>query len=184
MFPWIACYGSVEKKASLRPLIEMAGKDISHWFDASTKDLKKRVDQTSGLRIYVKQGFFGVPGPVPSGNWDTSIEPWWLSTTYRVGALSARTRYITIVNTLSKQSHTLEVASEETLDEICDRYGDICAHCRSYVFKRFGEVLDMAKTLEENGIEDDREELESCGLDPSEHIPIIHIYFDDDLSVA
>ncbi len=44
--------------------------------------------------------------------------------------------------------------------------------------------LDMSKTLEENGVADEVDELTRLGLDPSEFIPVVQIYFKDDLTVA
>ena len=42
----------------------------------------------------------------------------------------------------------------------------------------------MDKTLEENGIVDDDMELERLGLDEDGFTPVIHIYFNDDLTIA
>ncbi len=44
--------------------------------------------------------------------------------------------------------------------------------------------LDMSKTLHANGVADEEEELQKLGLDPSEFIPVVQIYFKDDLTVA
>lgn len=42
----------------------------------------------------------------------------------------------------------------------------------------------MAKTLEENGIIDESEELRELGIDFDDYIPAIHLYFNDDLTIA
>jgi hypothetical protein len=44
--------------------------------------------------------------------------------------------------------------------------------------------LEMQKTLEENGLKDESEELSALGIDEDEFMPILHIYFDDDLTFA
>lgn len=44
--------------------------------------------------------------------------------------------------------------------------------------------LDMEKTLADNGVPDDSEEIALLGLDPADHIPIIHLYFNDDLTIS
>jgi hypothetical protein len=44
--------------------------------------------------------------------------------------------------------------------------------------------LDMSKTLDENGVPDESAELSRLGLDAGEFIPVINIYFKDDLTVA
>jgi hypothetical protein len=41
----------------------------------------------------------------------------------------------------------------------------------------------MTLNLQENGIPDESEECLSLGIDPTEYIPIIHLYFDDDLTI-
>ena len=47
-----------------------------------------------------------------------------------------------------------------------------------------GKVLDMALTLEENGIVDESDELMELGMDVDEYTPAIHLYFNDDLTIA
>jgi len=42
----------------------------------------------------------------------------------------------------------------------------------------------MSKNLEENGIPDETEELLELGIDVDEYIPAIHLYFNDDLTIA
>lgn len=44
--------------------------------------------------------------------------------------------------------------------------------------------LDMGKTLEENGLPDESEEFQQLGIDEDVYMPIVHIYWDDDLTVA
>jgi hypothetical protein len=117
------------------------------------------------------------------------VTPWWADTTYLIGALSKQTRFITIVNTIATQlSRTLlEVCSEETLTEIQERYFVHNAHAGSYAWKvadTSGDfrTLDMAQTLEENGIVDESAKLESLSLDPSEYYPVVTVYFKDDLT--
>mmetsp|Transcript_76101 Transcript_76101/g.105208 ORF Transcript_76101/g.105208 Transcript_76101/m.105208 type:complete len:97 (+) Transcript_76101:391-681(+) len=94
------------------------------------------------------------------------------------------TRKIKIINTLTKHEDVLEVASEETLNEILDRYLELNNHAASYTWKRLGKVLDMSKNLTENDIVDDRAELLELGIDLDEYIPALHLYFNDDLTIA
>jgi len=51
------------------------------------------------------------------------------------------------MNTLTKDDETIEVASEENMNEILDRYLNFNAHAASYTWKRLGKVLDMDATL-------------------------------------
>ena len=84
---------------------------------------------------------------------------------------------------MTKHDDIIEVASEESLNEILDRYLDINVHAASYTWKRMGNVLDMALNLERNGIHDEREELLELGMQPDDYIPAIHLYFNDDLTI-
>ena len=70
------------------------------------------------------------------------------------------------------------------MNEISFRYLCYNRHAGSYTWKFLGRVLDMEKTLEENGILDDENELKSLDIDVDEYIPTIHVYFNDDLTVA
>lgn len=42
----------------------------------------------------------------------------------------------------------------------------------------------MNKTLEENDIPDETADLTDLGIDEDEYIPAIHLYYNDDLTVA
>ena len=62
-------------------------------------------------------------------------------------------------------------------------------HSGSYVWKRsddhaLSRVLDMKKTLAANGIPDEDLQFDLLNMDPDDHIPTIHLYFSDDLTVA
>ena len=56
---------------------------------------------------------------------------------------------------ITDHSDILEVASEETINEILTRYLKINVHANSYVWKRLGKPLDMKMTLAENEIYDE-----------------------------
>ena len=43
-------------------------------------------------------------------------------------------------------------------------------------------VLDMAKTLEQNGLVDESDKFVNLGMDFDFYIPALHIYFNDDLT--
>jgi hypothetical protein len=96
--------------------------------------------------------------------------------------LTYKVRKILIINTLTHQSNVIDVCSEETINEILDRYKVINEHAESYTWKRMQRVLDMELTLEENDIPDETEEYLYLEIDPEEYIPAIHIYFNDDLT--
>jgi len=48
--------------------------------------------------------------------------PWWKNQEYYVGKLTKCSRNIKIINTLAQTEDILEVPSEETVDEILNRY--------------------------------------------------------------
>ena len=84
---------------------------------------------------------------------------------------------------LSKTDDIIEVACEETLEEILDRYLPFNDHAASYTWKMSGRPLDMDLTLEENGIDDDTDDFKKLEIDDFIYIPTIHLYYNDDLTV-
>ena len=85
---------------------------------------------------------------------------------------------------ITNDDDVLDVCSEENMHEIQDRYFELNDHAASYTWKRLGRPLDMDKTLEENDIPDETEEFVELGLDEDSYIPAIHLYYNDDLTVA
>ena len=85
---------------------------------------------------------------------------------------------------LTKHDDVLEVCSEETLNEILDRYLELNEHAASYTWKRLGRPLDMDRTLEENEIPDETAEYLDLGIDEEAYVPAVHLYFNDDLTIA
>ncbi|XP_030043122.1 cytochrome b5 domain-containing protein 1 [Microcaecilia unicolor] len=171
----------------LKPIIEAAGKDISHWFNPQTKDIRTHVDPRTGcVKYYTPYGrFLHIPPPLPRTDWDNNFGcPWWKDPAYEVGVLATKTRRIRIINTLVDQEHVLQVCVEENIWEILRRYLVYNAHAASYTWKYNGVVLDMNKTLEENGIADEDEEFYQLRMDEEQYMQAIHLYFNDDLTEA
>lgn len=193
---WVSFFGRVYDLTPLlaeysgplaSPIIAAAGSDISHWFDEATAQPKTHVDPVTGMEeIYCPWGrYIHVAPQGPESGWDTSFgTPWWEDRRYYIGLRSSRTRKVSVVNLLTKQKNTLEVPVEETVDEIKERYLVHNAHAGSYTWKRLGKPLNMEKTLEENGMKDETEEFMRLAIDPDDHIPVIHLYFNDDLTEA
>ncbi len=146
------------------------------------------MDPKTGRKQYLaSQGrYLHMPPDGPDSDWNSTefIVPWWQDERYCIGKLTKQTRPIRIINTLTKHDNIIEVASEETINEILDRYLVINAHAASYTFKRLGKVLDMGKSLEANGVPDDTEEMKRLGLPTEDYVPAIHLYFNDDLTIA
>ncbi|CAL8376329.1 unnamed protein product [Gadus morhua 'NCC'] len=169
----------------LLPIIECAGKDISHWFDPKTKDILTHVDPvTSCVKYFTPRGrFLHVPPPRPRSDWDNDFgRPWWRDPRYEVGYLTAKSRWVRVVNTLTSQEQLLEVCSEETLEEVLHRYVRYNAHAGSYTWKHAGTPLLMDRTLGENGVPDEDPDMDRCRLDRDLFTPAICLYFNDDLT--
>ena len=104
--------------------------------------------------------------------------------------LSTKPRKINVVNTLTQQEYVLEVCTEETISEIQDRYIAYNGHAASYTWKRLTEdgekfvAMDMDKTLEDNGVVDEDLEFEKLHIPDNFYLPRIHIYYNDDLTIA
>ena len=76
------------------------------------------------------------------------------------------------------------MATEETINEILDRYLELNTHASSYTWKRMGRELNMNATLTGNEILDETDELIELGIDVDDYIPAIHLFFNDDLTIA
>merc|ERR1711977_376190 len=63
-----------------KPIIDSAGQDITHWFDADTADLRKRTaDDTLIQLAYTPLGsVLHVPPSEPRSDWRNDFgTPWW-----------------------------------------------------------------------------------------------------------
>jgi len=87
---------------------------------------------------------------------------------------------------LSSQEHLIEVCSEETIADIEKRYLVHNAHSTSYTWKYDGNVLDVAKTLEENGVIDESAAFQALSIDESNEACIseVQVYYNDDLTIG
>ena len=173
------------------PLVRFAGQDLSHWFDGETYDVKRKIDPETGLKLpHLPYGrFIHVAPPSPASDWSTDFAcPWWRDDSLVIGNLSKQTRKIRVMNTLSDQETQLEVAAEETMAEILERYTAWNAHASSYTWKTLDNdefrPLDMGKTLEENGILDESAEFDRLSIEHGFFYPALFLYYDDDLTVA
>ena len=162
-------------------------------------ELKTHVDAVTNLRRpYVPHGrFVHVPPNDCSVEWDSAPAalPWWQDRTQIVGRVSRDLRKIRIKNVLTRQEHLMEVPGEETLQEIQQRYAEFNWHAQSYAWRvlkradgphselKFTDV-ELEKTLEENGLVDDTQTFEELSIPNDAAIPVIHLYFKDDLTVA
>ncbi|KAJ1342030.1 hypothetical protein BSLG_003435 [Batrachochytrium salamandrivorans] len=166
----------------LLPILKNAGKDISHWFDRISGDIKTHVHPlTNRVVPFTPEGrFVHVPSPISpeDGTCADECVPWWLDKeSYCIGNLSQKTRHIRIINTLTKDEHVIKVS---TIVE----YFSLNAHVKGYMWKRLGVLLDMNLTLEENGVRDESDYFDRLGIDEDQWLPALHLYFSDDLTVA
>ena len=101
---------------------------------------------------------------------------------------------IRIKNVLTQQEDILEVPGEERLQDIRKRYmATFNAHANAYIWKAFFKnphgvhemrELIMTQDLAENGILDESANFEKGHLAPDFYIPVVHLYWADDLTVA
>ncbi|CAH8499927.1 unnamed protein product [Heterobilharzia americana] len=165
----------------LQPILAQAGKDISHWFDAKTGEVRHHVDPVTNCYVpYTPFGrFINIPPPYPTTDWATDFGvPWWKDERLAIGYLTKKTRFVCIVNTLALHEHEIEVCVEETLTDILVRYLKFNAHAASYTWKYNGVVLDMEKTLEENNVIEETQDIEDLFM------PQLYLYYNDDLTEA
>lgn len=183
----------------VEPLLKAAGTDITHWFAPLGDDGKVKVkthnDPVTNLEVpYCPYGHFvHVPPREPTVDWDNSFGlPWWQDDErYFVGLLSQKTRVIRVKNVLTGQEDGMEVPCEETVQEIQHRYLELNWHANSYtwkVLKPYGgewifAPLDMSLTLSDNGVPDEDYDFEVHEVDDNYYIPVIFLYYNDDLSV-
>ncbi|XP_063237942.1 cytochrome b5 domain-containing protein 1 isoform X1 [Bacillus rossius redtenbacheri] len=192
---WVSMLGKVlnltdlvkefEATDAVRPIIANAGKDISHWFDQDTEELRHHVHPVTGVRVpYLPHGPIPHVGPeVATSSWRPVALPWWRDPRYVVGRLTERSRPLRVLNMLINQQCTVVVCKEDKLSRVLERYLPVNSHAASYTWKSVhGRVLDMDKTLEENGIPDERDAFLEIGLKETEYIPLVMLYFNDDLT--
>ena len=130
--------------------------------------------------------FLHIPPLTPDSDWNPKSfkTPWWKDKNLCIGHLTEKTRKIRIFNQLTKADDIIECCEEETMNEILDRYLELNEHAASYTWKRLGRPLDMDLTMEQNDIPDESEDFVDLNLDEDSYIPCVHIYYNDDLTVA
>ncbi|GMH44232.1 hypothetical protein BSKO_12166 [Bryopsis sp. KO-2023] len=182
--------------ALAKPLLEAAGTDVSHWFDAETGDVRTYINPENNIETpYCPQGRFIHVGPsYPASDWDACYTvPWWKDVKYKVGNLSKKTRVIRVKNVLTGQEDKMEVPSEETVEEIQERYLELNWHARSYTIKGLSQdhdgklkfkELDLKKTLDQNNVIDEASVFEDHNLPADHYLPVLQMYWADDLTVA
>jgi len=163
---------------------QFAGTDISHWFTAPEQDTSVDVLQyiepvTNTKTSYLPHGLF--PGVLHDGG---NFREWWNQWDLVVGLLTFQSREIKITNMLAGVSNIIEVCKEETCEEILRRYLPLNNHARSYTWKYNLVPIDMNKTLEDNGIEDEREEFIALDMYNENYIPCLQLFYNDDLTIA
>lgn len=70
------------------------------------------------------------------------------------------------------------------MKEILSRYLKYNAHAESYTWKYEGQVLDMDKTLTENGIVDDDPDFYTLRMRDDQYLQSVVLYYNDDLTEA
>ncbi|CAL5994202.1 Cytochrome_b5-like Heme/Steroid binding domain-containing protein [Hexamita inflata] len=154
---WVSKFGRVYDYTNLvrtapsgqtEALVRAAGTDISSWFDPQTGDYPKVTDALETR--------FRLPYGLPMLHADNSTtKPWWKDDSYFIGLLGKQ-RPIELLNTLSLHRHQLMVCEEETLADISARYARFNSNVLGYRWRYQEQDLKMDKTLNDNGIPDER----------------------------
>lgn len=100
----------------IKPLLALAGKDISHWFDHEKNDIKYYIHQITGKSVpYCPHGPIPDVPPIASVSSSSYLStsssrvswrplnkcPWWLDDKYRIGNLTKNSRPCRIINVLT-----------------------------------------------------------------------------------
>lgn len=75
---------------------------------------------------------------------------------------------------------TLTVCMEDKITRIRERLLLFNSHAASYTWKFENQFLNMEKTLDENGIYDERERYNDLFLPETIYTPALGLYFNDD----
>lgn len=152
--------------------------------------IKHHIDPERNISLpFLPHGRFLHVAPLePFGHWRTDdLLPWWKDPQYTIGRLTEKARWIEVVNVLTQQRHALEVCSEDTIEDIQTRYLAMNSHAASYTWKYLDDdefvPLQMKRTLTENGITDESATFARFDMDEHQYKPILHLYFNDDLTV-
>ncbi|XP_029862905.1 cytochrome b5 domain-containing protein 1 isoform X1 [Aquila chrysaetos chrysaetos] len=125
----------------LRPLLEAAGSDVSHWFDPQTGDPLTRVDPQSGLLCCCVPGGPGGAPPEPRSDWaPPETPPWWEDPRLEVGRLTAAPQHLRLCNTLTGQEHVIEACGEQA-GGLVERALPWNAHVGGYAWRCGGAPL-------------------------------------------
>jgi len=72
------------------------------------------------------------------------------------------------------------------MEEIQSRYMEYNAHALSYTWKQLKDKsfveVEMTNTLEELQILDESAHFQSMGIKAERYTPVVHVYFNDDLT--
>ncbi|CAH0555354.1 unnamed protein product [Brassicogethes aeneus] len=168
----------------IKPLLAMAGKDISHWFDEKAGDIQHYIHPVTGNFVpYLPYGKIpDIEPQVPDTRWRPEHNPWWKNDLYQIGLLTKRARPLRIINMLTCKEVQINVCCEDTLIRIAERYSIFNKDTDSYLWRYDGKVVNMYKTLEENGILDERDRFCELGIPANFYIPAILLYFTDDFN--
>ncbi|XP_076179912.1 cytochrome b5 domain-containing protein 1 [Ptiloglossa arizonensis] len=173
-------------KREIQPVLAHAGKDISHWFDHETNDIKHHVHPITGVLVpYCPHGPIPDVNPhvVPATVWQPLDKcPWWLDRKYRKGYLTKNARPCRILNVLTGTQIVITVCEEDSIKRIQERALIYNANGMSYTWKFEGKDLNLNLTLTENGILDERDRFAACRLSEDYYVPCLMCYYNDKCS--
>lgn len=134
---------------SLRLLIQLAGKDLSSYFDDKGEPLKRINQYGDSVPVF----------PPAFEKVHDGSDFWWRDSKYIIGKVTCMERRIRIINTLTRKMIAMTVCEEDTIRVIRRKYAKgFNSNAAAYIFRKSTTRSDtvgrlfMDKTLTQNGI--------------------------------
>lgn len=134
---------------SLRLLIQLAGKDLSSYFDDKGEPLKRINQHGNSIPVF--------PPALEKDHGGSDF--WWHDPKCFIGKVTCMDRRIRIINTLTRKTIAMTVCEEDTIRVIRRKYAKAFnSNAADYIFRKSTTRSDtvgrlfMDKTLTQNGI--------------------------------
>lgn len=143
-------------------MIQLAGKDLSHYFDKSDEPLMRLNQYGNTVPVFP---------PAFEKEHDVNLDYWWKDSRYKIGKITCMNRKVRMINTLTRKTIYMTVCEEDTIEDIQRKYYKYNDHYDGYTWRKTHTQdhksghLFMDKTLTENGLLYERNE--QYGLPPA-----------------
>lgn len=108
--------------------------------------------------------------------------PWWRDPQYIIGRLCPKEVKLQVINMLTKEKNELQIAPQETFNEILNRYKEVNEYASAYIWKNLdNQVLFMKKSFGENRFSDQTALFSALRIPEGDwFVPTVLVYFADD----